>query len=144
MTVAGNLEMGAYAIRDKKKVAQNLEMILTHFPMLNQRFHDNAGSLSGGQQQILATARALVSNPKLLLMDEPSLGLAPLLVREVGKMILDINCRGVSVILVEQNARMALKLAHKAYILEVGNVVFEGDARKLADNEEVKKAYLGG
>jgi len=144
MTVAENLEMGAYPIKDKKQVAKSLELILQPFPILKEKFNDRAENLSGGQQQMLATARALMSNPKLLLMDEPSLGLSPLLVQEVGNIIRNINRKGVSIILVEQNARMALKMAHKAYILEVGRVVLDGDAKWLVDNEKVKKAYLGG
>jgi branched-chain amino acid transport system ATP-binding protein len=136
--------MGAYIIKDKKKAAKALETIYEHFPILKERRAQLAGSLSGGQQQMLATARALMSDPHILLMDEPSLGLSPVFVQKVKGIIEDINRKGVSIVLVEQNARMALRLAHKAYVLEVGKVVLEGDARKLSDDEHVKKAYLGG
>jgi branched-chain amino acid transport system ATP-binding protein len=118
-------------------------MMYEHFPILKRRSDQIAGSLSGGEQQMLATARALMSRPKLLLMDEPSLGLSPLLVNEVGHIVKDIIKRGVSVILVEQNARMALKLADKAYVLERGKIVLEGDAKEIANDGRVKEAYLG-
>jgi branched-chain amino acid transport system ATP-binding protein len=144
MSVADHLDMGAYTINDKRKVAETLDTIYEHFPVLKEKRSQLAASLSGGQQQMLATARALMANPKLLLMDEPSLGLSPFLVKEVGNIIRDINRNGVSIILVEQNARMALRLAHKAYVLEVGKIVLEGNARELANDDHVKKAYLGG
>jgi branched-chain amino acid transport system ATP-binding protein len=144
MSVSENLDMGAYIIKDKIKAAKALETIYEHFPILKERRAQLAGSLSGGQQQMLATARALMSDPHILLMDEPSLGLSPVFVQKVKGIIEDINRKGVSIVLVEQNARMALRLAHKAYVLEVGKVVLEGDARKLSDDEHVKKAYLGG
>jgi branched-chain amino acid transport system ATP-binding protein len=115
-----------------------------HFPVLEERTGQMAGSLSGGEQQMLAVARALMGRPKLLLMDEPSMGLSPLLVAEVGKIIRDINKEGISILLVEQNARMALRLAKRAYVLELGAIVLEGDAAELINNDLVKKAYLGG
>lgn len=144
MSVAENMEMGAYMVKNRRQIDSILEQIYGHFAILKERRTQRAASLSGGEQQMLATARALMSSPKLLLMDEPSLGLSPVLVREVASMIRDINRDGVSIILVEQNARMALRMAHRAYVLEVGNIVLEGDTRELADNEHVKKAYLGG
>lgn len=144
MTVLDNLQLGAYLRKDKREIARDLEKIFEHFPVLKERLGQPAGSLSGGEQQMLATARALMTSPKLLLMDEPSLGLSPILVEEVGNIVTDINRGGVSVILVEQNARMALRLADKAYVLEVGSIALEGNAKELANDEHVKKAYLGG
>lgn len=144
MTVLDNLKMGAHRRKDKGGVAKDLDKIYAHFPVLESRLGQHAGSLSGGEQQMLATARALMAKPELLLMDEPSMGLSPLLVGQVGKIIKNINQDGVSIMLVEQNARMALNLANRAYILEVGSIVLEGDAGELADNDNVKKAYLGG
>lgn len=144
LTVEENLEMGAYTRRDKQGVAQSLEMIYEIFPVLKAKRGQLAGTLSGGEQQMLATSRGLMANPILLLMDEPSLGLSPVLVREVGRAIKDINQTGVSILLVEQNARMGIGLANRAYILEVGTIVLHGDAKKLANDERVRKAYLGG
>jgi branched-chain amino acid transport system ATP-binding protein len=144
MTVLENLEIGAYLRKDKRGVARDLDNIFEHFPRLRERRKQQAGSLSGGEQQMLATARALMASPKLLLMDEPSMGLSPILVQEVGKIVTDINQSGVSIMLVEQNARMALKLAHRAYVLETGRISLEGDAEDLANHEHVRKAYLGG
>jgi len=144
MSVIDNLLMGAYLIKNGREVAKVLEKIYGHFPILKERHLQLAGSLSGGEQQMLATARALMGNPKLLIMDEPSLGLSPVLVQEVANMIKDINRNGIGIMLVEQNARMALRLAHRAYVLEAGKIVFEGDAKELANDEHVKKAYLGG
>jgi branched-chain amino acid transport system ATP-binding protein len=144
MTVLDNLKMGAHRRNDKEGIVKDLDNIFAHFPVLKARLGQYSGSLSGGEQQMLATARALMASPELLLMDEPSMGLSPLLVGQVGKIIKDINQDGVSIMLVEQNARMALNLANTAYILEVGKIVLEGDAKELADNEDVKKAYLGG
>jgi branched-chain amino acid transport system ATP-binding protein len=144
MTVLDNLKMGAHRRKDKGGVAKDLDKMYSHFPVLQSRLGQLAGSLSGGEQQMLATARALMAKPELLLMDEPSMGLSPLMVAEVGKIIENINQDGVSIMLVEQNARMALNLANRAYILEVGAIVLEGDAEELADNDKVRKAYLGG
>jgi branched-chain amino acid transport system ATP-binding protein len=144
MTVFDNLRMGAYLRKDKHGIAKDIEGMYDHFPILRERQGQQAGRLSGGEQQMLAIARALMAKPKLLLMDEPSMGLSPLLVEEVGNIIANINKSGISIMLVEQNARMALELANKAYILEVGNITLEGDAKELANHEQVKKAYLGG
>jgi branched-chain amino acid transport system ATP-binding protein len=143
MTVLENLELGAYILSDKRAIIRQMENVYKHFSILEERRNQKAGSLSGGEQQMLAIARALMGQPKLLLMDEPSLGLSPLLVDEVGRIIVDINRQGVGIILVEQNARMALSSASRAYVLETGKIVLEGDAKKLADDERVKKAYLG-
>lgn len=144
MTVLDNLKIGAFLRKDKNKISQDLDMVYEHFPILKERKTQLAGQLSGGQQQMLAVATALMANPRLLLMDEPSMGLSPILVAEVGSIIRDINQRGISILLVEQNARVALKLAKRAYILELGAIVMEGDAQKLANDDSVKKAYLGG
>jgi branched-chain amino acid transport system ATP-binding protein len=143
MTVRENLELGAYLRKDKQKMAEDLENIYRSFAVLKERQKQTAGSLSGGEQQMLAIGRALMAGPSLLLLDEPSLGLSPLLVREVARIIRNINRGGMSIILIEQNARMAFKLAQRAYILEVGNIILQGDARDLANDERVKKAYLG-
>ena len=143
LSVMENLRMGAYTIKDKQKVAKNLEMVFEHFPVLNKRRHQIAATLSGGEQQMLAVARALMSSPKVMLMDEPSIGLSPILVEEVGRIITQINQSGVSIILVEQNARMALELASTAYVLEVGEVTLQGSAKKLSTEESVVKAFLG-
>ena len=144
MTVFENLRMGAYLQKDKRQIARDLEAMYSHFPVLSKRRGQLAGSLSGGEQQMLAIARALMARPKLLLMDEPSMGLSPLMVEEVARIVRDINEQGMSIVLVEQNARMALDLCHRAYILEVGEVVLRGYGRDLAKDEAVKKAYLGG
>jgi branched-chain amino acid transport system ATP-binding protein len=144
MTVLDNLKMGAYLRKDKHQVARDLETMYDHFPVLRERRGQQAGSLSGGEQQMLAIARALMASPRLLLMDEPSMGLSPILVEEVGNIISNINKSGISIMLVEQNAHMALGLANKAYIIEVGCVTLEGGAQELASDERVKKAYLGG
>jgi branched-chain amino acid transport system ATP-binding protein len=144
LTVLENLEMGAYLRKDKREIGRDLEKIYEYFPILRERRGQKAGSLSGGQQQMLAIGRALMSSPKLLLMDEPSLGLSPLLVETVGEIITHINAGGISIILVEQNAQMALRLANRAYVLEVGTVALQGDAKELANDERVQKAYLGG
>jgi len=144
LSVAENLEIGAYLIKNKKEVAAGFQNIFDHFPILKERMNQLAGSLSGGEQQMLAIARALLNQPRLMMMDEPSMGLSPLVVEQVGRIITDINNRGISIILVEQNARMALSLAGRAYVLEAGKCVLEGDAGALANDERVKHAYLGG
>ncbi len=144
MTVIDNLLMGAYLFKDKYQIDKDLDNIYEHFPVLKERRKQLAGSLSGGEQQMLAIGRALMGRPKLLLMDEPSLGLSPILVEEVGNIIRDINRTGIGIILVEQNARIALELANKAYVLEVGSITLKGDAKELAKDERVRKAYLGG
>jgi branched-chain amino acid transport system ATP-binding protein len=143
MTVEENLELGAFLRKDRLGMAQDFDRMYESFPRLKERRQQAAGSLSGGEQQMLAIARALMSSPKVLLLDEPSLGLSPILVREVGRIISRINGQGVTVILIEQNARMALRLAHRAYILELGKIILHGNARELADDKGVKKAYLG-
>lgn len=144
MTVRDNLLMGAFLRREKKEVDIDLAKVFELFPRLKERATQQGGTLSGGEQQMLAIARALMAKPTLLLMDEPSLGLAPQVVAEVGRMIKTINEGGTTIILVEQNARMALHLAHKGYVLETGRIVLEGSARELARNERVKRIYLGG
>jgi branched-chain amino acid transport system ATP-binding protein len=144
LTVMENLEIGAYLWRDRKGAQKGFEDIFDHFPILKERKNQIAGSLSGGEQQMLAIARALLNKPKLLMMDEPSMGLSPIMVDEVGKIIRDINKETISIVLVEQNARMALSLANRAYVLEAGRCVLEGDAQTLNEDVRVKNAYLGG
>lgn len=144
MTVMENLEMGAYLRRDKAEIAKDLKMVFERFPRLAERKRQLAGTLSGGEQQMLAIGRALMARPRLMLLDEPSMGLAPLLVREIFAIIKDINEKGTTILLVEQNAHMALSIANRAYVLETGEIVLEGDAARLMESEEVKKAYLGG
>ncbi len=144
LTVAENLELGAYIRRDKAGVAEDREKALTLFPRVRERLKQNAGTLSGGEQQMLAIARALMARPSLLLLDEPSLGLAPQIVQTIFKIIRDINSTGTTILLVEQNAHMALRVAHHAYVLEVGSITMEGPAAELAASDEVRKAYLGG
>jgi branched-chain amino acid transport system ATP-binding protein len=143
LTVMENLEMGAYARKDKGGIQQDLEVVFHHFPRLKERLGQIGGTLSGGEQQMLAIARGLMAKPRLLVMDEPSMGLAPLLVREIFSIIENINREGVTILLVEQNAHMALGVANRAYVLETGRLVLEGEAQSLARNEMVKKAYLG-
>ncbi len=144
LTVKENLEMGAYTRKDTKAVKSDYEQVFTRFPRLKERLNQMAGTLSGGEQQMLAIGRTLMSRPKLVLMDEPSMGLAPLLVGEIFNIIKEINAAGTTILLVEQNAQMALSIADRAYVLETGRVVLQGDAKTLADSEEVRKAYLGG
>ena len=143
MSVEENLLMGAYARKDKGGISADMDMVFTRFPRLQERRRQMAGTLSGGEQQMLATGRALMSRPKLLMMDEPSMGLSPILVAEVFQIIKDINSDGTTVLLVEQNARMALSIAHRAYVLETGNIVKEGEAKALLNDDDVRKAYLG-
>jgi branched-chain amino acid transport system ATP-binding protein len=144
MTVLDNLKMGAYLRKDRPQITEDIGTVYQEFPVLEEKYKQPAGSLSGGQQQMLAIARALMSRSKLILLDEPSTGLSPLLVKEFSNILRKINQEGKSIILVEQNARMALKLAKRAYLLEVGYIVVEGEALELAKDERVKKAYLGG
>jgi branched-chain amino acid transport system ATP-binding protein len=144
LSVLENLEMGAYIRRDTKGIKQDLEDVLDRFPRLRERIGQVAGTLSGGEQQMLAIGRALMTRPKLMLLDEPSMGLAPLLVKEIFSIIEEINREGTTILLVEQNARMALQIADRAYVLETGRIVLDGPAKELARQEEVKKAYLGG
>jgi len=144
MTVLENLQMGAYLRKDRKKLSQDLEAIFESFSRLKERRKQMAGSLSGGEQQMLAIGRALMTKPKLLLMDEPSLGLSPLMCSEIAKIVARINQNGTTVLLVEQNVRLAFAVAQKGYVLETGKIVLEGDTRDLVTSEYVKKAYLGG
>lgn len=144
MSVLENLELGAYIRSDSKGVKDDLEKIFVRFPKLAERRSQLAGTMSGGEQQMLAMGRALMSRPRLLLLDEPSMGLAPLLVREIFSIVKEINASGTTVLLVEQNAHMALSIAHRAYVLETGRITLAGDAKELAASEDVRKAYLGG
>ncbi|HBT20240.1 MAG TPA: ABC transporter ATP-binding protein [Peptococcaceae bacterium] len=144
MTVLENLELGAYLRKDKDGVRKSLERVFEYFPRLKERMYQKAGTLSGGEQQMLAIGRALMSKPKLLLLDEPSMGLAPILVQEIFKIIKEINEAGTTILLVEQNAHMALQIADRAYVLETGRIVLSGAAEELAETEAVKNAYLGG
>jgi len=144
MSVMENLEMGAYLRKDKRGIEDDLENIFTRFPRLKERRKQLAGTLSGGEQQMLAIGRALMARPELMLMDEPSMGLAPLLVKEIFEIIKDINSKGTTILLVEQNAKMALSIASKAYVIETGEIVLSGSAQELLNSDEVKKAYLGG
>ena len=143
MSVLENLEMGAYTRNDKAEIASDMEKIFQRFPRLLERKKQPAKTLSGGEQQMLAMGRALMSRPKLLLLDEPSMGLAPMLVEQIFQIIQEINQGGTTILLVEQNANMALSIAHRAYVLETGEVVMQGDAKELASSPEVRKAYLG-
>ncbi len=144
MTVLENLELGAYLRKDKDGIAKDMDDVFKKFPRLLERKDQLSGTLSGGEQQMLAMGRALMSRPKLLLLDEPSMGLAPLLVKEIFNIIKEINESGTTVLLVEQNANMALSIADKAYVLETGRITLSGTAKELASSEAVRKAYLGG
>ena len=144
MSVQENLEMGAFIRKDKGGVEKDFDLVYERFPRLKERRRQQAGTLSGGEQQMLAMGRALMSRPKLLLLDEPSMGLAPLLIKEIFSIIEDINREGTTVLLVEQNANMALSIAHRAYVLETGRITLSGAAKELAVSEDVRKAYLGG
>ena len=143
MTVQDNLEMGAYTRKDRDNLGKEYEAIFERFPRLRERRRQMAGTLSGGEQQMLAMGRALMSRPKLILMDEPSMGLSPILVQEIFRIIKDVRDNGTTVLLVEQNAQMALAIADRAYVLETGRVAFHGKAQDLLGNEQVKRAYLG-
>lgn len=144
MTVLENLEMGAYIRKDESKIAEDYEKVFNRLPRLKERRKQLAGTLSGGEQQMLAIGRALMADPKMLLLDEPSMGLSPLLVQEIFSIIRDVNKSGVTILLVEQNAKMALEIANRAYVLETGTVAMSGDADELSNNPQVQKAYLGG
>ncbi|GAV24325.1 ABC transporter ATP-binding protein [Carboxydothermus islandicus] len=144
MSVLENLELGAYLLKDKAEFKRRLERVFARFPRLFERKGQLAGSLSGGEQQMLAMGRALMSAPRLMLLDEPSMGLAPLLVKEIFAIIKELNEQGTTILLVEQNAHMALSIAHKGYVLETGKIVLSGPARELAEDPQVKAAYLGG
>lgn len=143
MTVAENLEMGAYIRNDKDGIQESVKDVFERFPRLKERRKQLAGTLSGGEQQMLAVGRALMSNPKIILMDEPSMGLSPLLVKEIFHIIQEVHKQGITVLLVEQNAKMALSIADRAYVLETGRISMSGDAKELLNDEKVKKAYLG-
>ena len=143
MTVEENLRMGAYIIKDQKKISENLENVYSHFPRLKERSRQLAGTLSGGEQQMLATGRALMTDPKIVLMDEPSMGLSPLLVKEIFAIIEELHRSGITILLVEQNAKMALAVSDRAYVLETGTISMEGRAADLAADDRVRKAYLG-
>ncbi len=144
MTVLENLELGAFLRRDKDNIAKDLKMVYERFPILADRRKQAAGTLSGGEQQMLAIGRALMSRPKILFLDEPSMGLAPLLVQEIFNIIKDINQAGTTVLLVEQNASMALQIATNAYVMETGSIVLSGSGAELMQSDDIKKAYLGG
>lgn len=144
MSVLENLEMGAFLRKDKAEIKKDMEMVYERFPILGNRKKQTAGTLSGGEQQMLAMGRALMSRPRILLLDEPSMGLAPLLVREIFEIIKDINSTGTTILLVEQNASMALSIAHRAYVLETGSIILSGTGEELAKSKEIQKSYLGG
>ena len=143
MTVEENLEMGAFSLKDRSHMADDLAMVFDMFPRLKERRNQKAGTLSGGEQQMLAMGRALMSHPKTILMDEPSMGLSPKLVKEIFSIIRKLHEQGITILLVEQNAKMALSIADRAYVLETGRITMEGDAKELLNNEQVRKAYLG-
>ena len=143
LSVYENLKMGAYTRKDKEETAKTLEMVYNRFPRLEERKNQLAGTLSGGEQQMLAMGRALMSHPKIIVMDEPSMGLSPILVNEIFDIIQEVSAGGTTVLLVEQNAKKALSIADRAYVLETGKIVLEGDAETLMNDDSVKKAYLG-
>ena len=143
LSVYENLKMGAYSRKDKEETAKTLEMVYKRFPRLEERKNQLAGTLSGGEQQMLAMGRALMSHPKIIVMDEPSMGLSPILVNEIFDIIQEVSAGGTTVLLVEQNAKKALSIADRAYVLETGKIVLEGDAEMLMNDDSVKKAYLG-
>lgn len=144
LSVIENLKMGAYTRKNKQEIEETLKTVYKHFPRLEERKNQIAGTLSGGEQQMLAMGRAMMSKPKLVVMDEPSMGLSPLLVKEVFKIIEAMHNAGITVLLVEQNAKMALSIADRAYVLETGNITLSGTGKELMSSEEIKKAYLGG
>lgn len=143
MSVEENLEMGAFSLKDQSSLRKDLDMVYGLFPRLKERRNQKAGTLSGGEQQMLAMGRALMSHPKTILMDEPSMGLSPKLVKEIFSIIRKLHEQGITILLVEQNAKMALSIADRAYVLETGRITMEGDAKELLNNEQVRKAYLG-
>ena len=143
MTVLENLEMGAFARKDRTTVADDLDRVFQSFPRLKERRRQIAGTLSGGEQQMLAMGRAMMSSPRMIMLDEPSMGLSPILVEEIFSIIREIHQNGTTVLLVEQNAQMALSIADRAYVLETGKVVLQGDAHEMLDNQDVRRAYLG-
>ncbi len=143
LTVRENLEMGAFTRSNPAEIAQSMERVFASFPRLKERINQLGGTLSGGEQQMLATARGLMSRPTLVLLDEPSMGLSPIMVEEIFRIIKEINSQGTSILLVEQNALMALQVAHRAYVLETGRIVLEGTAKALRESSRVKEAYLG-
>lgn len=143
MSVEENLEMGAFSLKDQSDLKKDLDMVYGLFPRLKERRNQKAGTLSGGEQQMLAMGRALMSHPKTILMDEPSMGLSPKLVKEIFSIIRKLHEQGITILLVEQNAKMALSIADRAYVLETGRITMEGDAKELLNNEQVRKAYLG-
>ena len=143
MSVEENQEMGAFSLKDQSDLKKDLDMVYGLFPRLKERRNQKAGTLSGGEQQMLAMGRALMSHPKTILMDEPSMGLSPKLVKEIFSIIRKLHEQGITILLVEQNAKMALSIADRAYVLETGRITMEGDAKELLNNEQVRKAYLG-
>ena len=143
LSVLDNLKLGAYTRKDQKEIQESLQMVYRHFPRLEERKNQMAGTLSGGEQQMLAMGRALMSKPSIVLMDEPSMGLSPIFVSEIFEIIKEISEEGTTVLLVEQNAKKALSIADRAYVLETGNIVLSGDAKVLMNDESIKKAYLG-
>lgn len=143
LSVYENLKLGAYTRKDKAEIAESLESVYKSFPRLKERKSQLAGTLSGGEQQMLAMGRALMSKPKMILMDEPSMGLSPIFVEEIFNIVREISAGGTTVLLVEQNAKKALAIANRAYVLETGNIVLSGDAKEMMNNDSIKKAYLG-